>query len=119
MAALTKDEVLKKQDARKWERVEVPEWGGAVYVRVMTANERDIISDMFKKSMRGYRATLAAMTLCDENGIDLFDNATPEEIRLLGEKSGQAIDRIVTVAQRLSGLTEESVKEAEKNSETT
>lgn len=119
MGCLTKDEVLKKQDARKWERVDVPEWGGSVYVRVMTANERDYLSDRFKKSMQGYRATIAAMCLCDENGIDLFSDATPEEIKALGEKSGQAIDRIVAVAQRLSGLTEESVKEAEKNSETT
>ena len=40
MKLLSRDEILAASDLTK-ELVEVPEWGGSVYVRAMTGTERD------------------------------------------------------------------------------
>jgi hypothetical protein len=114
MSCLTKDEILKRGDAKKWERVDVPEWGGHVNVRVMTARERDGLEHRFKNSNVGYRAYLVAMLSCDDKGEDLFASG---DIPALEEKSATAMTRVVKVAMRLNGMTEESIEEAEKNSE--
>lgn len=114
MACLTKDDILKRGDAKKWERVDVPEWGGHLNVRVMTARERDNLENRFKSSNVGYRAYLVAMLACDDDGKDLFDAA---DIPALEEKSAAAMTRVVKVAMRINGMTEESIEDAEKNSE--
>lgn len=116
MGCLTKDEVANKQDARKWERVDVPEWGGHVNVRVMTANERDMLELRFKDNRVGCRAFIAAMLCCDDNGTDLFGD---DDIAMLSGKSAAALNRIFELAMRLNGLTDEAVAELEKNSEAT
>lgn len=116
MPSLTTSEIVNKQDARKWERVDVPEWGGYVNVRVMTANERDMLEVRFKDNRIGARAYMAAMLCCNDDGEDLFTN---EHIAMLEKKSALALDRIFAVAMRVNGMTDEAVAELEKNSEAT
>ncbi|MCC6797715.1 MAG: hypothetical protein IT366_21560 [Candidatus Hydrogenedentes bacterium] len=116
MACLSKSDIANKQDARKWETVDVPEWGGSVNVRVMTANERDMLEVRFKDQRIGSRAYLACMLCCDENGVDLFSD---EDLPMLEKKSASSLNRIFEVALRLNGMTDEAVAEMEKNSETT
>jgi hypothetical protein len=48
----------------------------------------------------------------DEIGKRLFQGAA---VKRLGEKSAQALSRVVDVASRLSGLTESDVKELTGN----
>jgi len=113
--ALTRDEILKADDI-EIEEVEVPEWGGSVYVRGLTAEQRDqyeqsLIVRKGKKSdinLVNARARLVALTVVDENGDSLFTLADAEA---LGQKSAAALQRVFEVAQRLSGLTEEDVEE--------
>lgn len=100
------------------EEVDVPEWGGAVIVRALTGSERDAYeSEIF--SLRGQgkgveynlsniRAKLSARTIVDEEGVRVFTDA---DIVKLGLKSAAALDRVFSVAQRLSRLTPEDVKE--------
>lgn len=116
MACLSKTEIFAKQDTRKFERVDIPEWGSYVNVRVMTANERDALEVRFKSNRIGSRAYIACMLCCDDDGVDLFG---PEDLQALEKKSASALDRILEVALRLNGMTDESVAEMEKNSETT
>jgi len=112
---LNKDSILQAQDI-KTELVPVPEWGGDVYVRGMNGAERDkfeaSIVQMKGKdqtvNMVNIRAKLASMTICDEQGARLFSDA---DIVKLATKSAVALQRIFSVAQRLSGIGEQDVKE--------
>ena len=121
MAILTKKDILEIKDI-EIERVEVPEWGGDVFVKGMTGLERDtfeasIVQQRGKDArvnMVNIRAKLAAQTICDKDGVRLF---TDKDIRLLGAKSANALQRVFDVAQRLSGITEGDVDELAENLE--
>lgn len=118
--ALSKADILKAEDF-EIEKVAVPEWGGDVCVRSMTARERDRLeAELLKWRQAGntdinFRARLCVKTVCDENGKLLFTEKDADE---LGKKSAKALDRILPVAQKLNGLTDQDVEQLEKNSET-
>jgi hypothetical protein len=54
------------------------------------------------------------LTIVDEEGNRLFSDA---DVKLLGQKSAAALDKLFEVAQKLSGLKDEDVEELAKNSE--
>lgn len=118
MTLLSKSQILAAADLVT-EDVEVPEWGGTVRVRAITAAERDafetsVVGDgKGKRNLVNLRARLAALAVVDEAGQRLF---TDSEVEVLGGKSGAALDRVYSVAQRLSGLTEQEVQALEGNS---
>jgi hypothetical protein len=101
----------------------VPEWGGEVLVRGMDGTARDKFeAAMMKDNMSGvskdkaldnYRARLAASCIVDEDGKRLFQGDAV--VRRLGTKSAAALTRVAEVASRLSGLTDEDVKELTGN----
>lgn len=116
---LTRDDILMAQDLPT-ERVAVPEWGGEVIVRGLTAAERDAFEQSIvetrgkntRMNLKNIRAKLVAMTVVDEQGDRIFSD---EDAELLGKKSAAALDRIFAVAQRLSGLRPEDVDELAGN----
>jgi len=118
---LTRDAILGAEDLPR-ELVEVPEWGGCVYVRALTGTERDAFEASVveqrgkstKMNLRNIRAKLVALTVVDEEGTRLFSDA---DVKLLGQKSAAALDKLFEVAQRLSGLRDEDVEELAKNSD--
>jgi hypothetical protein len=118
---LTRDAIFAAQD-RAFEDVDVPEWGGMVRIAVITGTDRDAYEasmyEMKGKEIKlnrdDMRAKLLARAIVDENLKRIFTDA---DIRELGKKSSKVIERLFTVAQRLNGMTDESVKELEKNSE--
>jgi hypothetical protein len=115
MKILTRDEILAALDVEK-ELVSVPEWGGDIYIKGMTGAERDkfeasIISRNGKDAtvnMLNIRAKLASLTICDEGGKRLFTEA---DVMALSQKSAVALQRVFKVAQRLSGIGDDEVKE--------
>jgi len=113
---LTRDAILGADDLPKQE-VEIPEWGGSVFVRTMTAGERDAYESSMllngKPNLANMRAKLVVRTAVDEEGKRLFADADAEA---LGKKSASAVDKLFGVAQRLNGLTKKDVEELEKNS---
>lgn len=114
---LTKDEILKAEDIQK-EFVDVPEWGGSVYVKMLTGKERDqlessVITGPGQRDFENLRAKLIALSVVDENGTRLFDF---NESNLLGDKSARVLDRLFSVAQRLSGITAKDVDDITKKS---
>lgn len=119
MAKLTRDAILHAQDIRT-ETVAVPEWGGEVEVRGLTGTERDaleasIVEQRGRKTsinLHNIRAKLVAQSVVDEDGARIF---TDDDVAELGRKSGMALDRVYTVAQRLSGLTTADIEELTKN----
>lgn len=113
---LGKRDILEAADMNT-EEVEVPEWGGVVIVRALTGTERDSYeADIFatgtpgQYNLQNIRAKLAARTMIDEQGVRLFSDS---EVSKLGLKSASALDRVFGVAQRLSGLTNQDVKDLE------
>lgn len=121
---LSRDAILTASDIVT-EVVEIPEWGGAVFVRSMTGKERDefeesILVDKKERTSRGgtrltrqaslhnFRAKLAARVTYDADGNRLFSD---QDASKLGEKNSGALQRIVAKAQELSGMTDEDVED--------
>jgi hypothetical protein len=119
---LTKDQILGAQDIQR-EEVQVPEWGGMVLVQGLDGAQRDAFEESMIKgkgknatvNLANLRAKLVARSVVDEDGKRVFDDA---EITSLAKKSAAALDRVFTVAQRLSGINQDDVDELTKNSET-
>ena len=116
---LSREAILKAEDL-SFEIVDVPEWGGEVKVTTLTGTERDAFESSLIDQKRGgnkvnttnIRAKLVSMACVDDDGKRIF---TPADIEILGSKSASALDRIFTVAQRLSKLTEADVEELSGN----
>lgn len=112
---LTRDQILAAADLRI-ESVDVPEWGGAVGVRVMTGAERDRFEQQMAaakgRSVDNVRAGLLALCLCDEAGQRLFEDA---DVRALGDKSASALSRVFDVALRLNKLSDGDVADLAGN----
>lgn len=112
---LTRDDILKISDIQI-ERVSVPEWGGDILVRSMSGTERDqfeasMVEQRGKNrryNLQNIRAKLASLTICDESGERLF---TEQDVKELGKKNATALQRVLIVAQKLSGITDEDVDE--------
>lgn len=128
---LTADDILTKDDI-KWEDVDVPEWGGVVRVVGLSGDERDSFEEsalrwkqergkngkVFRTRemvLRGIRAKLVAKSAVAPGpdaahpiGVRLF---TDQQADALGLKSAKALNRLFTVAQELSGLSDEQLEE--------
>jgi len=109
---LNREAILKSDDLPR-ELVQVPEWGGDVYVSTLTGTQRDA----FEQSMQGkkgklnldnVRARFAVLTIVDDQGKRLFTDA---DVKALGEKSAAALDRVFAVAQRLNGFSNSDAQE--------
>jgi len=119
---LTRDQILQAEDLPS-ETVEVLEWGGSVIVRGLTGSERgkfqnSILTHNGNKSgigqvdMKEAEMRLVAYCVVDDKGKRLF---TENDIKELGKKSGIALNRITTVAMRLSGFTETDLQDLTEN----
>jgi hypothetical protein len=122
---LTKESIFGANDITI-EKVEIPEWGGNVFVKTMTGRERDAYeescipeddgektdSKQRETNFTNIRARMACMTICDENGKRLF---TMDDAQELGEKSASGLDRIFTVATELNKISAADVEELAKN----
>lgn len=103
------------------EAVPVPEWSRTVYIAELTAAgrdayEADIVDFRGGKRvlhMENVRAKLLVRTIVDRSRQRLFTDA---QVLELGRQSSVVLARLFEVAQRLSGLSDNAVKETEKNS---
>jgi hypothetical protein len=118
---LTKDAILAKDDLIK-EQVDIPEWGGYVFVRCLTGAERDdfeasLVSQKGKdkkSNFKNLRARLVAISVVDEQGAKIFSEL---DIPNLGQKNAAVLDRLFDKAQILSGFKKEDIEDLTKNSE--
>lgn len=107
---LSRDFILSINDLKP-EKLEVPEWGGYVYIRKLTGRERGEIESYSRngKDLSDFRALLAVRCVCDENGKRLFTDADQAAI---GQKSAEALDRILLAVTKANALGEQGVREA-------
>lgn len=118
MAILTKDQILAAQDLKR-ETVSVPEWGGEVIVQELTGDQRDAYQASLyggkpggELDLKRFQVKLLAFCLVDEGGNPLFSEA---DIDGLAKKGAKTITKLFNVAQKLNGLAEDSVEQAEGN----
>ncbi|HEY1188532.1 MAG TPA: hypothetical protein VGE74_12845 [Gemmata sp.] len=123
---LSAAEILAAPDVQM-ERVEVPEWGGSLYVREFSAGQREQFDDLLtagadgedegevKADTRNVRCRVVALTACDDKGQLLF---TVEQATALATKSNAAISRVWDVAARLNRLRAKDRDDEKKESAT-
>ena len=105
-------QILEAND-RPVKELPIPEWGCTVFIRTMSAGERDRYEAAhLANPYLDARARLAAETVCDEAGNKLF---SPEDVAALSQKSCKALDRIFAVAMRHNGVSKEDIDELKKN----
>jgi hypothetical protein len=119
MSQLTKEQILRSSP--KLQEIEIPEWGGSVFIRPVTLEEQGKLADLGAKHEKSPAAarikhctlSLLQWTVCDEEGKPLF---TAEDLAgLMGKSSASAFLRLQDAILKFSGLTEESRRELEKN----
>lgn len=119
---LTAEQIRAANQQRRTQvqEVDVPEWGGKVYVRRLSADDRDALaaaSKAHEQTGQPLRGWVAALCLSDDKGTPMF--YAPQHSEELGAMDGAAIERIVNAAFEFNGLTEKAIADLEKNSATT
>lgn len=125
MSAKTKDEILGFNDVTIKE-VDVPEWNTKVHVRSLSGERRnayemslirrqktpqggiDILPDTANRNAR-----LAVLGICDDAGDLLF---RPEDAPSLGQKNAGALQRICDAIEKISGMADDAIEDAEGDS---
>ncbi len=112
---LTREAIFAAEDLKK-ECVDVPEWGGCVYVHEMSATEFSAFNAPQDEEGGGIRAMIrgVAASVRDEKGRPLF--TAPEDLEALGGKSLDVLKRVHEVVLRVNGITAEADEAAVGNS---
>lgn len=88
-------------------RVDVPEWGGHVFVRAMSVAEAGSLGQDKGADMA---SRLAVRCICDESGARLLSDG---DVAPLGEKSAAAMNRVLQVINEVNGFAEKAVQPGE------
>jgi hypothetical protein len=118
MAKFLTKELIKNANDVKMELVDVPEWGGKMYIKSLSAIEREELRkeigegtdkemDIIKVQMK-----LLSLTIVGEDKVKLF---TEEDVEWLKGKSAVVLDRLFLVSQKMAGLGVEATEEIAKN----
>lgn len=119
---LSRDQILGKKKL-KTDRVDIPDWGGAVNVRELSSFERDEVeswmvhppetpSEERREALANLRGRLAAKAIVDEQGLRMF---TDDDAVALGNLSAAALDAVFDTVLRLSAMTKEQREKLRKN----
>lgn len=113
MPVLDKAAIMAASDV-KLEKINVPEWGGDVYLKTLSGTERDAFEDAYSTDrMKNFRPRFLVLTLCDKDGNRLF---TDEEVQTLGKKSSAVIAKLFDKAWALNAFRTEDVDAMGKDS---
>lgn len=116
--SLSIDEIL-AADNLKPQEVPIPEWGGTVFVRTLSALEairlsgllQDISGDPIRIAQERVVMALSAY-LCDADGNAL---ATVEQARAIAGKRATAVNAIVEAGHRINSVDANTAEGAAKN----
>lgn len=116
-----RDRILQASDTTN-ELVDIPEWGVTVEVRSMSGAARASIVQAGAlqgqlPDMSKFTSDIVVMCTFDpETGEQVF---TKDDADLVMDKNGAALEKIVTVAMRLSGFSKDAIDAAGKGSSST
>lgn len=112
--ALTAEQILASDDLGL-KKVKVKEWGGDVYIRVMSVGERDSYERLWmgkrETGVENFRTEYLARVLCNDKGELLF---TREQIAALANKSGAVMGKLFDAALQHNNMTEADVEQLGK-----
>jgi hypothetical protein len=117
MKTLTRDAIIGAQDL-KLEKIDVAEWGGAIFVRPMDGIERatyeDIVTGLDKKNKSGIRiiTEFLVRVIVDQTGKRIF---TDKDAAELMKKNARIILEVFKRASEINRLTEKDIEDLEKN----
>ena len=123
MSSLSREAFLRPAKVNVVE-VPVPELGGSVYVKGMTAKDRSRFETQFQLSsgksntrkLKEIRERLVIACLCDEEGVLLLQDS---DVDAVGSQPAAVVERIVDAAQKVCGMSNNDVEDLAKNSEET
>lgn len=119
---LTLAELTAADATRVVEAVEVPEWGGRVFVRELDAYDRDKLDGSLyregqeRPELADYRVRLVAAALCTADGTPYFKAGDPKAVHVLSRKSAAPIRRVYDAAARLNRVRKEDAEEGKGDS---
>lgn len=123
MGYLTRDQILGADDHR-YEDVTVPEWGGTLRIRTLTAEEHEQFVEWSgaleggegarSAIRRKVRSRLVFLTAVDDAGKRLFESE--EDVDLLQAKSSTVMLRVCKAIMELNGMGQEAVETIEGES---
>lgn len=112
---LDRQSILAASDLQT-ETVPVPEWGGDIIIRTLTASARDLADQVLKGADdegNGLQAArFIAACAVDEQGQPLFTEA---DITQLAGKANHVITRVFRACLRVNGIGKGAVETARKN----
>lgn len=117
MGRVTRDLILANKAEVLWESIDVPQFGGEVWIRGLSGKERDkfeattIIQKKngIVRNLQNVRARLLVLVLtAEKDGKLLF---TPDDADELGELPGKLLAPLFEIAQNLSGFGDDDMKE--------
>ena len=118
--SLSRQNILEADDLKR-RSVRVPEWGGEVYVRELTAMEAVVFDawlydnkDNKAEVASNYNAMLVMLSACDDGGNRIFEDS---DLDVLRKKNPKAISKIAKAVEKLNKLGADDFEEAAKNSE--
>lgn len=115
MPQLSKEQILSADDLNLLE-IEVPEWSGSVYCRVMSVGERDAYEREWlgkrETGVENFRTKFLQRVLCDKSGELLFSS---DDIKALSNKSSAVMSRLWDMAMKHNHMLAEDVEELAKN----
>jgi hypothetical protein len=114
MADLTADQIFAADDL-SLVPVNVKEWNGTVYIRVLAVGDMERYQREFaekKERMEDWRSKLLVRCLCDKDGKPLFN---AEQIEKLSQKSVKVMSRLFDAAMKHNAVTEKDVEDLAKN----
>lgn len=112
---LTREQILGFKP--KVEKIQVPEWGGEVFIRPLSGRARDAFAGASKeaKDTLGYSRLLAGVVIAsvvDQDGNALLKAEDAEN--LIG-MDARTLDALSKAIMKVSGLTEEAADAAKKD----
>ena len=107
---LTREGILASRKGRKPVLLEVPEWGGEVYVRVLSAADQMVLSDGVEPKEMAIKVILHC--LVDEDGERIFGDDDVDE---LAKEDFPVIMRVFGFVAKQNGLSTKELEEAMEN----
>jgi hypothetical protein len=105
--ALTREQILAARRDRKPHRFAVPEWGGDVFIRVLSAEDQMLLADETDPKQTPIKVLL--FSLVGEDGERLFAD---EDFTELVKEDWPVIMRVFQEAAHLNGLSTKELDEA-------
>lgn len=111
---LTKEQILGSKDLHVT-RVEIPEWGGPVFLRAFTLADRiELEARPDNADVAAASVNAVAIALCDADGNRLFHG---DDIDALKAKNANVLLRLFRQVAKINALSKKDVEEIVKNGE--